>query len=287
METILRRRLRESDPAHVDTSRAQELQLERLPYCVSGAYWALLEVGRLLADLGNTRSLQLGSPEATQLVLSADETLFVRHAIDSYLDVACRAQDAILAYVTATLHQSLPASLSKCVRAMRRGTLKGNPWVEATIEQYWATSGERLRQYRDLAQHHAVVSSEGVVVRTGGGHLELALFLPANPEVKSPADWHYDDPDALAYPYCCRSYVALFGFIYRLLYILARHLGFTESFTRRITFRAPLSAARRVSHPVPEPGDLAAVLIQERQLLKAQCEAEYGKLSEPAIGSDA
>jgi hypothetical protein len=240
-----------------------------------------MEIRHLLEQAVDKHREDFERTEATQVVLASNETLFIRNAIDSYFDIACRAQDSVLAYVSATYRTSLPSSLSDCARKLAQNKVMLSPDIGHALSAYWADTGELLRQYRDLAQHHAVVASEATLIKTPSGSIEIALVLPGNPDIKSPKDWKYGSQGKLAYPFCERSYLDLFSFIYRVLFVLARSLGYTETFTRRITFRAPMGPTPPESRPVPSAEEVHETIWSLRRDLKDQCSSAYGAINDP------
>lgn len=283
---LLKRRTLSDHPELPGAGRGLDIQLERLPYCMGGAYRAVMEVRQLLAAAVSAHQEEFARSKANQMILGQGETLFIRNAVDSYLDVSCRAQDAVLAYVSTTFYRSLRQSLSRYVKALKNGKVFSHPEIEAALSEYWSKTGRRLRQYRDLAQHHAVVASEGTLVMRSDGLIEVALLLPTDPSVKAPKDWTYRSPAVPAYIFCEQSYLDLFSFVYRVLFILARHLGYPESFRRLVTFRAPIGAGPLPSHGVPSPEDLPSRLSEIRKDLKSDCQAKYGPIADPPKALD-
>jgi hypothetical protein len=49
---------------------------------------------------------------------------------------------------------------------------------------YWSRHGKTLKEYRDIAQHHALVTSHTTLFRGDDGRIGLHALLPSNPGVK-------------------------------------------------------------------------------------------------------
>lgn len=202
-----------------------EALLEQLPYCVEGAVHHALNLVELqqkstqaqtwTAEPQQARSYQL--PEAIR-----QEMAFT---IDAYLDAARRAQNAVWVLVSKVFRVSCPISLAEIVKRLERGRLSVPRGVRSVILKYWHDSGARLRDYRDLAQHYAVVASEAKVTIMPDGSRYAFLALPNNPEVKNAVLLRYSDPVVHAVPYVLESLGDLLGFVYELTHVL---LAYTE-----------------------------------------------------------
>lgn len=284
VETQIRRKLASSPTKNPARNRALAMKLERLPYCIGGGFWAVLKIGSELkaAAERHGRPNLPASEEVRQSVLEADETLFVRHAVDSFLEIGSRTQDAVLDYISASYEIKVPEGLNGCVRELQCETLPLPPALRDCVLRYWDASGQRLRNYRNRSQHQGVVASEAVIVSRHGAPNEVALFLPGNPEEREPSKWVFGEGGTLAYPYCTEAYLELFGFAYEVLFILARHLGYTEQFSRLVTFRAPIGPVPFEAHAIPEESELETRLLAWRRELKDRCTASHGHITDPS-----
>lgn len=72
----------------------------------------------------------------------------------------------------------------------------------------WTESGERLKDYRDLAEHRVVVSSDVRLYKKEDEKVALFLALPNNPDAASPGEVSFAPP-VFAWPYCWEAYVHL------------------------------------------------------------------------------
>ena len=148
-------------------------------------------------------------------------------AVDRYLEAARRAQNAVWVYLSRVFRTAVPASLSDIVKNIEKSKLQLPFEVARLITQYWGASGKKLKDYRDLSQHHAVVSSDGRVTFLPDGRELIFLVLPNNPEVKSPTDLSYL-PGIHAFPYLLDSYCKLLAFWCGVARELLNHTKETE-----------------------------------------------------------
>lgn len=112
-----------------------------------------------------------------------------------------RVQNAIAPYLQFRVKHSLPSSYKTRAEQLTDGSLSLSPAVDTELKHYWAHSGQRLRDYRDLSQHFVVISSNARIVITNSQVEGFFLPLPQNPETKSPLELIYDNdsPNALSY----------------------------------------------------------------------------------------
>lgn len=261
---------------------AWEFQLERLPYCLGGAFWTLIETAELISAALANHEPDFAHDEVTQVVVEAVDVFRIRHHIDSYLEVSCRAQDALVGVLSVALSKSLPSSLSGCMRELRKRALPLPRELTEVLSQYWAQSGSALRKYRDLAQHHAIVASEATFVRSADGNIGLALSLPGNPSVKKPHEWRYGDHGEPAYSFCERAFNDMHECIYRSLYLVAQRLKRPQLFTQMITARAPIGPGTPRAEQLRIPQELANDIRKRRRQLADECEAACGLILDSA-----
>lgn len=196
------------------------MHLEQLPYCL-GAAWAA--VRRLIVGangLGELPDVKRLAPGARNILLLTPESRDpLAHEVDAYLGAARRAQNGVVPYLSRVFRRSLPTSLREVNQKLTAGRLSIQPDADSLITGYWAKAGARLRDYRDLSEHHAIVASDARVVRADNGRVCLYLALPNNPEVKSAARLSYDPP-VHALKYVVESFLTLCAFVSRLVDVM-------------------------------------------------------------------
>lgn len=217
-----------------------------------------------------------------------DEAQPLTYAVDSYLGAARRAQNSVYVYMSKVLGKSVPKSLNVVASKLQKTSLHVPVALRETIVEYWFASGEKLKAYRDLVEHHAIISSDARLVMTSQAKPLIYLTLPNNPEVKTTTLLRYREPVVHAYNYCSESFVELFCFLYKVTYLLARTLGPSKSLTMVVAPRAPLHAGEHPGQEIPSVAELAAHLWAERKRLKALCQGRFGRLDEePVVNSGA
>jgi hypothetical protein len=126
------------------------------------------------------------------------------------------------------------------VKDIKRNRLVLPLQIARLIESYWDRSGERLKAYRDLSQHHGVVSSDGRIGFFPDGSPFVYLVLPNNPAEKQFAKLSYLDPRIDALPYIVNSYCELYSFAFKLADILLGHTTDTGVHTYVWNLKGPL-----------------------------------------------
>jgi hypothetical protein len=201
-------------------------------------------------------------------------------AVDAYLDAARRAQNALILYVGRAFRLSLPTSIHDLVKDIEAGRRAIDAAIDPLITRYWKDDGEKVKDYRDLAQHFALVSSD-VRVFFVDSRAHVFLALPNNPKSKSASSLSYRDPVIPAYSYCRNSFLALFRFVYEVTYVIARRLGPLDQLTMVFMPKDPIVGGAQPGEIAPTPTDLADALIEERRNLKDACLRAHGSLDTP------
>jgi hypothetical protein len=114
----------------------------------------------------------------------------------------------------------LPPSLRKCADKIVSNKVNLPDELARLVTDYWVDGGKRLRDYRDLSQHHLLLSSDARATLDAKRKAYLYLALPNNPEVKSMRRLKFADPVIHALPYANRAYQDL----YRYCFLLATWL---------------------------------------------------------------
>ncbi len=130
-------------------------------------------------------------------------------------------QDKILQLVSKKLNISLPSSMR---RLIKRGNKEyGIPSkIFYIIRRYWTKSGKKVRNYRDIDQHHfALITHSSLIIKPD---YKLEILLPDNPEVKRIEEFSYNKAtDALKF--LEENFFALHDFIDE----LASEFGFKDT----------------------------------------------------------
>jgi hypothetical protein len=194
-----------NSPSHVN--------LELLPYAVSEMWHALTSFVCTAHSI--TKELDKDIPLLPQrLFLPDPERDLLAYSIDAFMNAGARAQDAVLPYLESGLGQSalrgnLPHSFGRV--ATRLSDYRALGRFAASIESYWQSNGQRLRDYRVLMEHHMLVATEAFLARSDAGIIGLHILLPNNPEVKSQAKLTYNPPEH-ALPFMEQAFAALVQF---------------------------------------------------------------------------
>jgi hypothetical protein len=192
--------------------RSTYFDLELLPYALGAAWHALSEFVRIqreiLADFPPERLKGLAF-----VGLAPQRRDLLSHPFDNFIDATRRAQNAVIHYLSRGLRKSMPASMHKLVHAMQKEKITLPQLPQREILKYWEKHGQRLKEYRDLAQHHALVTSDARVVGSDDGRVGLYLLLPSNPEVKSAGKLSFGHPEVHASPYAKHEFKVLVAFL--------------------------------------------------------------------------
>jgi hypothetical protein len=155
--------------------------------------------------------------------------------------------------------------------------------VGEIVERYWRANGGEIKAYRDLGQHHAVLCSEVRVRVDVDGSKTVFAALPDVPHEKSLRNVQYTPPYVQAGPYCRSQALALFEFLYRLMYALLRYLGHPESATMVVGYKAAVHMGSIEGYYAPVHGSLEEVLWQIRESSKEASQQALGALQDPPL----
>ena len=236
-----------------DRFRATYFDLELLPYTIGAAWFALAELARVQHE-ASTEVKDSAFADADVIGLTSAVRDRLTFAVDGFLDAARRAQNAVIAYLGRGLKISLPRSMSELIKKLRAGKLRLPSPVKTQLLKYWDSHGQRLKNYRDLAQHHALITSDARLFRDAENRRALYFVLPSNPEVKSAPKLQFGTPAVHAFPYLVDEFLALVGIIHWLT------AGLVPS---GVTARMALVVCRDAftlgvsGHLVPNPASLA------------------------------
>jgi hypothetical protein len=258
-------RIREAAGDKPEVQRLQEFYLEQLQYCVYAAVDAVLGLADKLVHATDGVPAPDGAGPGHAIILVPEPIRnMLSFAVDHYFDAARRALNAANVYISKTLRTSVPASFSDLIKQIRKGSIQIPERIQSLTTDYWDAHGNKIKAYRDLSQHFAVISSDARVTIFPDGKAVYYLVLPNNPEEKNPAKLSYADPRIDAFPYIVNSYNKLYLYLFELTHILMSYTHSESPDTITILFKSPLhlGANRTVEgHLKPNIDELKSFLI--------------------------
>lgn len=172
---------------------AKQWDLQQLPYSLRATYDAYLRFAEGCRKL--TATLDSNS---NRLMLSRADAYEVSFAIDSFLETGRRTQNALINYIGKALKLSLPSSFHEFQKKLQADRYEFPQVMREFLLKYWDSHGKTLKEYRDAAQHHALVASEVTLFRNDEGVVGIVLLLPSNPEADSAAKFIWGEPNVHA-----------------------------------------------------------------------------------------
>ena len=239
-------------PKEMRDLRSVHRRLEVFPYCLNAAYVYARQLAELELALVNDPPHLLRPNQIVQVPMEDQEAL--GRCVDAFLDSARRALDGLLKYVALAEQVSVSSSITDELKKIKKGTSKLPGEIQRVLTSYWAESGQNLKTYRDLAQHHGVVSSDVRISMDATGSVRLFLVIPRNPGAKSVADLEYSPP-LYAGSYVCSSFLRLYGLSLDVFALLEKHLKPTGAVRMYIGFKAPLVVDAREGQVPSPPAD--------------------------------
>ena len=201
---------------NLEQVRRVTVSLEVLPYCLGAALLAMFDLARdqIAIVTAKTSSEKPG----TILELSETERNMLCYRLDSFLDAARRAQNAIVPY----LRQKFPnlnfsKSLVKVVDSLEKNTIVLPEPFRTEILDYWNTYGTKLKDYRDLCQHFIIVGTSARVIVQHDSKPVLVFCLPNNPEVRPLSSLCYENPQVHVQHFVWEHFLNLLTFCFTTL----------------------------------------------------------------------
>ena len=254
--TDLISRIRQSVDDQPELQRATEFVLEQLPYSLSASTKAVMELAEVQISVKDNMPdfLFKGEEQSLKTYLLPDKLRNnMGFAVDRYFDSARRTQNAVNLYLGKVFRQSLPHSLNDLIKNIETRKCAIPERISKIIMDYWNADGRRVKLYRDLAQHHAVISSDARLIITPSGQQFIYLVLPNNPEESKLQNLKYGDPKIDAFPYIFTSFNNLIKYVFGITHLL---LSYTEEPTHGVIsliFKNPLimGGGKIDGHPLP------------------------------------
>jgi hypothetical protein len=258
-------RIRQASGDNPETQRLQEFYLEQLQYCVYASADAVLDLAdKLVHSIDVVPEPNSAGPGQGIILVPEPVRNMLSFAVDHYFDAARRALNAANVYISKTLRISVPASFSDLVKQVLKDSIKLPERIQSLTTTYWQAYGNKIKAYRDLSQHFAVISSDARVTILPDGKAVYYLILPNNPEEKNPTKLSYVDPRIDAFPYVVNSYLKLYLYLFELTHILMSYTYSESPDTITILFKSPLNlgSKRHVEgHSKPDIDELKSYLI--------------------------
>lgn len=265
--------------------RVLELELEQLPYNLMSARRSLIRLEELIQKIVEEPPESIPNvPDGLHqfAIILQQDFLSIAWTVDQFLDSSRRAQNALTRFVARAYRVSIPLSMNEYVGRAERYRSKVPGAVSALLRNYWAHDGLILKQYRDLAQHHMVVSSNMAVLRRPT-EPRFQLLLPSNPEEASLRDLKYDAPRVHALVYCRSAFLALVDVSYKLTYLIFRHLGISKDASWSLIRPLPVSLGPPESFAALPSDDLDTALAEVSIAAFNESLAAYGALGDPRL----
>lgn len=150
--------------------------------------------------------------------LSEAQRNLLGYRLDSFLDAARRAQNAIVPYLRRTIPKhNIAMSLADVVESLMKDTLPLPEPFKLDTLNYWNTYGAKLKSYRDLGQHFLIVGTPAKVVVPHEGEPALLFCLPNNPDGRSISDLRYDNPQVHVQQFVLEHFENLLAFCFAIL----------------------------------------------------------------------
>ena len=271
-------RIREASSDNPETQRLQEFYLEQLQYCIYASVDAVFDLAdKLVHSTDGVPAPDGTSPGQGIILVPEPIRIELSFAIDHYFDAARRALNAANIYISKTLRTSVPASFSDLIKQIRKGSIQLPKRIQSLTSAYWEADGNKIKAYRDLSQHFAVISSDARVAILSDGRAFYYLVLPNNPEEKNPTNLSYVDPCIDAFPYIVNSYNKMYRYLFELTHILMSYTYSERPDTIPVLFKSPLNlgAKRPVEgHPKPDIEKLKSHLLGSQLHIYGAMKAE-------------
>jgi len=267
----------------VRRQRVLHLQLEQFSYNLRGAYHAVLSLE------AHTREMLDAVPKPTVEELSSrilirqlpeEQTLQASWAVDRLLDSLRKGQNSLTPYLSHIFKRSLPSSFSVLAKRCANHTAQLPAEIERQIVDYWAESGNRVKEYRDFAQHYAVVASDARVGFLPDGSSGLFLVMVSNPNQKSLRHMVFNAPYVPALGYCRDAFLIFYSFSYSLFYLLLRYVGHPTTLIAMFGLKDPLVPGFVDGYTVMPTSSVDEELWSIRERLKPHLEERFGLLDE-------
>jgi hypothetical protein len=234
---LLRHQLESAIPP--DQFRAAYFYLELLPYSLGATYQAFFDFVQAERELVTATLATNEDKNAIHAIGPAGRDK-LSYRIDTFLETTRRTQNAVIPYISKALSISLPLSLNDLVKKIQSNKVSLPSKITSDLVGYWEHQGNKLKDYRDLSQHHALVASEVRIFHSSERKPAIYITLPNNPEEKNPAKLVFDNPPIQAFFYMKEQLHWLIRFCHEITTALTKPPGEIRAVSGSIVFRNPL-----------------------------------------------
>lgn len=123
-----------------------------------------------------------------RIVIYSPHVIDLLGKISMVLNSISFIQNRIPRILSKELKKSLPASLEQFIKGNNIKYRVENKYFQI-VRRYWVKTGKRIKKYRDVEQHHFILTTD--VFLSSNPKFNLLVMLPDNPEVKQPEKLTY------------------------------------------------------------------------------------------------
>jgi hypothetical protein len=170
-------------------------QTEMLSYYLRGAYKTVHQMEEERQEIARSFVEKADPAHNVHLYLGGTQTDSLSFSLDFFLFCTRRLADSMIAWLSRCPppHKNLPSSFNDLITGIRKGVDYGlDQEIQTSMLSYWDETGHKIKQYRDLANHYAILSGDCVVFRAGNSQIAIKMVLPDNPDEKSAIKLTYD-----------------------------------------------------------------------------------------------
>jgi hypothetical protein len=207
---VIRRQLKQRKKHSAPELQSLYGDLDFLALNTERAFHSVIELARLQTLI--EQNWLERAPSRTVALVPPELRNPMAFAVDSFLDAARRAQNGLLACVSRCLSISMRRSLADLVPKLVDGRVQLPEEIAQPTTAYWSRHGQKLKYYRDAAQHHMIVTSDARIYRSDLGIPVIHFVLINNPEIKNPGRFAYEEPFVHSFDYISNEFLALLEF---------------------------------------------------------------------------
>ena len=124
-----------------------------------------------------------------RIVVYSPQVIDLLGKISGALNSISFIQNRIPRILSKELKKSLPASLEQFIKGNSDKFHVENKYFQI-VRRYWAKTGKRIKKYRDVEQHHFILTTDVFLILNP--KFKLLIMLPDNPEVKKQEKLTYE-----------------------------------------------------------------------------------------------
>jgi len=127
--------------------------------------------------------------QGERIVVYSPQVIELLGKISGALNSISFIQNRIPRLLSKELKMSLPASLDQFIKYNTQKFHVENKYFQI-VRRYWTKTGKRIKEYRDVEQHHFILTTDVFLIPMPV--FKLLIILPDNPEVKKPEELTYE-----------------------------------------------------------------------------------------------